>query len=366
MTRIPLLFQPREPDGSSFAEPPEHPIRSFRAMGCEMSLTIATADTAAAEAAFDAGRQQIELVESCLSRFRPESELMRLNAQDRAWTTVSPLLGGVLRVALQAARQSGGICTPTVLDALEAAGYDRDFAQVGGPLATPPRASERPDERTARSGRKALRQVAVRRLRADRPSGAQRVAQTGAWRAIRLDQQIDGSTRVRLPRGVRLDLGGVAKGWTADHVAMMLAQVGPCLVDAGGDLAARGAPAGLDGWPVAVADPHQPDADLAVVLLRDAGIATSGVDFRRWSQQGRPRHHLIDPRAGEPSRTDVLTASVIARTTTEADVHAKIALLLGVRGGLAYLARKSLAGLIVRRDGRVLMTPRWSDHAISE
>jgi len=186
----------------------------------------------------------------------------------------------------------------------------------------------------------------------------------GGWRSIQLASTADRSHRVRLPHGVRLDLAGVAKGWTADRVAARMARVGPCLVDAGGDLAARGSPPGLDGWPVAVADPFRPDADLALILLRDAGIATSGIDARRWSHDGRLQHHLIDPRTGGPARTDVLTATVVARTAAEADVHAKTALLLGVRRGLRYLADRRLAGLIVRRDGRTHVTPHWSDYAI--
>ena len=321
-------------------------------MGCQMALTVADAQRALAERALDDGQRLVEQIEAHLSRFRPDSELSRLNARAGSWTAVSPLLGEALTAALRAARRTGGLCSPTLLDALEAAGYDRDFAEI----ATCPAGADvavRPEPLAAR----APRHVVARRLRPPRP----RYRAGQAWRAIRLAEN---PPRVWVPGGVGLDLAGVEKGWTADRVADVLAQAGPCLVDAGGDLAVRGAPAGLAGWPIAVADPLAPDADFAQVLVRDAGIATSGVDFRRWSRQGRPQHHLIDPRTGEPSRTDALTVSVIALTTEEADGHAKAALLLGVRGGLSYLCRRQLAGLIVGRDGRSYATPRWSVYAL--
>jgi thiamine biosynthesis lipoprotein len=336
-------------------------------MGCRMTLTVETGDAAAAEHAFDTGQEMVEEAEQCLSRFRPESELCRLNAQTGVWTAVSPLLLEVLRRALGAAEQTGGLCTPAVLDALETAGYDRDFSDLGTDLRQRDRprvgVASRPAGARAIDGRggcaqRGPRAVARRHLRPIRPA----TAPLRAWRAVRLDLE---RSRARLPLGCRLDLAGVAKGWTADRVADHLATVGPCVVDAGGDIAVRGRPYGLAGWPLSVVDPRSPDDDLALVLLRDGGLATSGTDHRRWLAHGRSRHHLIDPRTARPARTDVLTASVIAPTTTDADVHAKVAILLGARGGLAYLRRQGLAGLLVRQDGHVLASPRWSAYVFT-
>lgn len=347
-------------------------VQTFRAMGCSMSLTLLADDRAVAESALAAGRAEIERLEQCLSRFRPTSELSRLNRAGGESVLVGPTLGTVLAVALRAARRTGGLCAPTLLEALEAAGYGRDFAALHPPpgpdawVAPDPDgtpadrsggrpATAEPSARFGPTGRRAL-------LRSPMPGRAGRPVRE-AWRRIRL-ASADDRVLVRRPPGLRLDLAGVAKGWTADRVADLLAAAGPCLVDAGGDLAARGAPADLGGWPVAVADPLRPDADVALVLLRDGGIATSGTDVRRWRRGDSEQHHLIDPRTGRPSRSDVLAATVIARTAADADAHAKAALLLGVRRGLAYLADKSLAGLLVRRDGRVFTTGAWSRRAI--
>jgi thiamine biosynthesis lipoprotein len=335
--------------------------RSFLAMGCRMSLIVETPSRAAAERALDRGRRLVEEAEQCLSRFRPDSELSRLNARAGSWTDVSPCLLAVLGEALTAAELTSGLCIPTVLDALVAAGYDRDFSDLQTDDGTQPGNRARADRSSPGDGQTereyARPRAVIRRcLRPNRPA----LSASRRWRAIRLDHD---RARVWVPAGCRLDLAGVAKGWTADRVADLLVQTGPCLVDAGGDIAARGAPRDLGGWAVAVADPRAPDDDLDLVILGDAGLATSGTDYRRWRVAGRLRHHLIDSRTGQPSRTDVLTASIIARTTVQADVLAKTVVLLGARKGLAYLVRERLAGLIVRQDGRVFVSPRWRTYA---
>lgn len=349
------------------AESGPGPITSaFRAMGCQMQFTLAAADVGLAQRLLALGRETVEEIERRLSRFRPDSDLCRMNAAAGRWQAVSPTLGTVLSVALQAARRTDGLCSPAVLSALEEAGYDRDFERVrtnaggtsvGGSEGLDPSGSAPQPEGIGGSRSARTRLVDQRRLRQSSLRGRR-----PDWRSVRTAAL---GRRVWLPAGVRLDLAGVAKGWTADRVADLLALGGPCLVDVGGDLAARGRPSEQDGWVVAVASPHDPDADLALVSLHDAGIATSGTDYRRWTRHGRPQHHLIDPRTGRPGQTNAVSVTVIAPTTVEADVEAKTALLLGVRDGLARLRAQNLAALVVRADGAVMTTPRWSDHAIT-
>ena len=178
----------------------------------------------------------------------------------------------------------------------------------------------------------------------------------GDWRAIVMDRR---THAVTLPAGVRLDLGGVAKGWAADRAARLLAAAGPALVDAGGDVAISGPMADGSPWPIAITNPFAPEDSLGLLLLDRGAVATSGRDYRRWRRGGVEQHHIIDPRTGRPAQTDVLAATVVAPDGPSAEVAAKCALILGSDAGLAWLhARPTLAGLLVLDDGRVLYSRR--------
>jgi thiamine biosynthesis lipoprotein len=296
----------------------------FRAMGCHMRAMLDSDSAQSAERLAQIPDRFAEW-ESALSRFREDSELTRLNRQAGNAMRVSPTLWEAVSVALEAARRSEGLVTPTVLPALEAAGYDRSFDSLPG------------------NGNGHL-------------TGIQNTCQASAshWRVIELDAR---ARSIRLPEGVRLDLGGVAKGWAADKAVKLLGARAPALVDAGGDVAVRQPPRGERGWPVAIANPLKPGEHVEMLLVSRGGVATSGRDYRRWKKNGVEQHHLIDPRTGLPAETDVLTATVVAPTAFEAEVAAKAALILGGAAGLAWLeARPSLAGLLVCEDGRALRT----------
>src|SRR4029079_16386541 len=127
--------------------------------------------------------------------------------------------------------------------------------------------------------------------------------------------------RGELEGGAKLDLGGIGKGYAAERAAEVLATAGPCLVDAGGDVAVRGGHA----WPVGV-----DTGDGVVTLERERGaLATSGSDRRRWIRGGEERHHLIDPRTGRSADSDVLRATVFADDAVQAEVLAKLLFLAG-------------------------------------
>jgi FAD:protein FMN transferase len=297
---------------------------SFRAMGCKMALWLIDSDSEAAAPHLAAAHAFIEAAEAQLSRFRPESELSRLNARSDQAVVLSRLLWHVIATALEGARRTDGLYDPTILDALEAAGYDRSFTSM--------HETQTPSQ----------------------PVSSPRAG----WPDIQLSHEA-----VTLPPGLRLDLGGVAKAWTAERVADQLAQRGPCLVDAGGDIAARGGPPGLTGWPIGVADPRRPDADLALLFIQGRGVATSGVDYRHWQCGGRSQHHIIDPRTRRPAETDLLSATIVAADATEANLHALVAVLLGAREGLAYLSRQvGVEGLLVRQDGDLLLTAGFGQY----
>ena len=306
-------------------------------MGCAMLAMVDAEGPAAADALAHAPAW-FEQWEESLSRFRPQSELNRLNRGAGEWFAVSETLWQVLRRAQLAERHTRGLVSPVVLDALEAAGYDRSFELLAPPAATndapgsgePPLGSASPD--TTRG----------------------RAFFTGdiAWDSRR--------RRVRLPAGMRLDLGGIAKGWAADMAARRLSKAGPALMDAGGDVATCQAASDASGWPIALDNPHPAHSGpLALLVLGRGGVATSGRDYRRWQQGTRAQHHIIDPRNGLPAATDVLCASVAALSAAEAEIAAKVVLILGSRDGLAWVeARPRYAAQLVLDDGRVLQSSR--------
>jgi thiamine biosynthesis lipoprotein len=146
--------------------------------------------------------------------------------------------------------------------------------------------------------------------------------------------ELDGET-IRIEPGMRLDLGGIAKGYAVDRALPLLSPAGPSLVNAGGDLAVSGG-----SWPVAIEG-----AELTLALTSGA-LATSGRDRRQWRRGGEEQHHLVDPATGRPAQTPVLRATVFAPTAVEAEVLAKVAFLTGA---------VEAPHVLVRADGRVVM-----------
>jgi thiamine biosynthesis lipoprotein len=290
----------------------------FRAMGCHM---VAALDSDTPNDLLNEVPDWFGEWEKTLSRFREDSELVHLNQQAGQVTPVSATLWAVIQESLAAARRSNGLIVPHLLSALEAAGYDRSFEQLQNAKQLPePRPPVVADD----------------------------------WRAIEFNSR---TRTIRLPVGLRLDLGGIAKGWAADQALKRLASVGPALVDAGGDIAVGAAPQNQSGWPVAIGDPLQPGQQLGLLILSHVGVATSGRDYRKWQQGNIQQHHILDPRTGQPAQTDVLSATVVAPTTRTAETAAKTVLILGSQAGLAWLeAQADLAGLIMREDGSLVLS----------
>jgi FAD:protein FMN transferase len=244
---------------------------AFRAMGTEVELFV----QGTAGDRFAHVEAEFERLEQSMSRFRPDSELSRLNRDGRI--VASQDLRDVVAAAIDARERTDGLFDPTVHDAVVAAGYDRTFAEL------------------------------------DTGAGSTDGARCGG--RIELDGR-----RIVLEPGVRLDLGGIAKGYAVDRACDLLADAGQSLVNAGGDVAVRGG-----AWPVGV---ETPGGGLTL-LLEHGALVTSGRDRRRWGEQGAERHHLIDPRTGRSAETELLRVTVFADSALEAEVLAKTAFLGG-------------------------------------
>jgi FAD:protein FMN transferase len=271
----------------------------LRAMGTDIELLVRPTN-GGADSAFAAAAAELERLEQIMSRFRNDSELSRLN--EAGMLDASTELAEIVELALAAREQTAGRFDPTVHDALVAAGYDRTFAELDpdGP----------PAECHAACG------------------GGVTVA--------------DG--RVELAPGVKLDLGGIGKGYAAERVANLLAAAGPCLVDAGGDIALRGG--GV--WHVGV----ETAEGLMTLAIERGGVATSGSDRRRWIRGGEERHHLIDPSTGRCAQSDLLRVTVFADDAVEAEVLAKSLFLAGSREA----SRAEATAVLVTTDGETVLT----------
>jgi thiamine biosynthesis lipoprotein len=327
---------------------------TFRALGTEVRL-IATGP--GGRGAVARARREILDYHARLSRFLPDSELSALNADPRPVVPASALLRSAVRAGLWAARRSGGLVDPCLLDALEAAGYEHSF-EAGAPIGSPTGA---PDHESSCELGEPL----------PPPSGAPRPATAdpaAAWHAIRID---DDSGTIERPPGLRLDLGGSGKGHIADLVACHFAGTTDWVVDCGGDIRVGGARAVEIAHPLclqrvaakhasyphgdAVPDAHAPALSphaAARVLVTDGAIATSSVLSRAWqTSDGGRAHHLLDPATGQPAWTGLLSATALAPTTLHAETLAKIALLRGPDGAREVLARRG--GLLVHGGGDV-------------
>jgi thiamine biosynthesis lipoprotein len=268
----------------------------FPSMGCDVVVGGASASERRAVERLFAERDRI------FSRFNPDSELNRVNAAAGMWVKVTPIFAAMLGLALDAARETGGLVDPTLGAELEAAGYDSDFSSLQDDPRPPGKIEPRLPAAVLLAGRSVL-----------------------------------------VPEGVRLDLNGVVKGRTVDDALALLRRRG--FVSAGGDLAVRGS--------FVAALPRG-----GTISLVRGGLATSGSDRRRWRRGGRMQHHLIDPSTRVPAASPWEQVTVCGLSCVAADVAAKAAFLLG-RSGSAWLDERGLPGRFVTPLGDVLTNRAW-------
>lgn len=293
--------------------------RAWSVWSCDAHLLVTDPD--ALDAAADIAVRRLAEVGDACDRFRPDSEVRRL--QGGVPTPVSPMLHRLVDLAVETARATDGLCDPTLGAAVRALGYDRDFRLVLD------------DDRPVR--------VVVRPRR--------------AWEAI----VIDGG-RLTVPDGIELDLGATAKAFAADLVAEEIAADLGCgaLMNLGGDLATAGvAPQG--GWQVLVQDlPGDPAARIA---LHDGfALATSSTQRRTWRRGGEQLHHIVDPRSGRAASEAWRTVSVVAPTAVQANGLATAAIVAGTEAE-SWLDGTGLPVRLVARDGAVRTMNGWPDES---
>jgi len=269
----------------------QHDAARFRVMGTDAHVVVVGGPPGLCARA----AARLERLEAQWSRFRDSSEVSRLNAAAGRPVVVSRGTFELIRRAVRAWELTGGAFDPTVLAALAAAGYDRDYAEVA------------PDGEDA-GGSPPL------------PPGAG---------VVELDPVVGA---VRLPSGVALDLGGIGKGVAADLVAAELLGAGAqgVCVNLGGDLRVSGrAPSG-DGWTIEI--DHEPGSPITsappvVLVVADGAVATTSRRRRVWSRAGEERHHIIDPRTGRAAQVGWSSVTVVAGCAADAEPAATAAFL---------------------------------------
>ena len=286
---------------------------TFGLWGGRASVTVT--DRSALDAAVSELRRTIDAFDDTCSSFRGDSELALVNGSAGEPIVVSPLLLTAVRVALRAARETGGAVDPTVGQALIAHG----LSPRSGPAARP------------------------------------RIERAPGYLTVKLDEA---ASSVHLPRGVRLDLGATAKALAADMAAAAAAASGGCgvLVALCGDIAVAGEPP-ADGWRIRVTDDHRrDDGPGQTVTVTGGGLATSSVTVRRGDDG--VSHHLIDPATGLATAGPWRTATVAAPTCVQANTASTAAIVLGASAP-AWVEARQLPVRLAGGDAGVRHLGGW-------
>jgi FAD:protein FMN transferase len=299
----------------------------FRAMNTDVSFAAEGRSTRLV-AGFEKAKQFMLESERRFTRFSEDSELSELNRSAGTWFHASPDLLTVILLAQSYVEQTQGLFDPSILPDLERIGYDRtmDLIRAEGVFSLPS---------------SSLRQrIPFEEI------------------VIQPDESL-----ICIPSGMLLDLGGIAKGWIAEQAAAILAEYSPtCGVSAGGDMYLIGLPEGMDGWPIALDDPRSPGETLMVLNVPPGAVATSSITKRVWKQGEKQRHHLIDPRTGEPAETDWLSVTVIAAHTDLCEVFAKALLIAGPKEAQMIAENADISYLAVDREGNILGTQKSMEY----
>jgi thiamine biosynthesis lipoprotein len=300
--------------------------RSFRAIGTTATVVVVRSDKA--ERAEDILRDELEAIDIACSRFRSDSELESLHEQSGRPVVVSALLFEALTVAVTVAERTQGAVDPTVGNAMAALGYDRDFDEIA--------------------------------FRSSLPSGS--LGPVAGFNHIHLNPR---TREVRIPRGVRLDLGSSAKALAVDRAAARITgqlDIG-VLVSVGGDVAAAGPPP-PQGWAIGIAVDSSTPSDQVdqVVAIRCGGLASSSTAVRRWRVGADTFHHIVDPSTGNCSPPYWTLVSATGASCVDANTVTTAAVVWGAQA-IERLRSFDQAVRLMRKDGEIFTLGGWPGDA---
>ncbi len=301
-------------------------VRTWQTWGTYVYLA-----TEPASAIDSAAKQAVTIladIDQACSRFRADSELISLNARAGQPTEVGPLLSAALQIALEAATETDGLVDPTLGHSLVAVGYDRDFALL-------PAASSD-------------------------PTALPRPVNPHSWRDIDIAIKEPNSPLspavVTLPPGCSVDLGATGKAWASDLLAHSIQEAtgADVIISLGGDIRALGSTV----WPITITETLDQTQPAVPTSLAEGGLATSTTMGRRWVRGGKERHHLLDPRTGEPTQGPWRTVSAFGPSAAAANTAATAAIVAGA-DALTWLTTREVPARLIAQDGSVAHTPNW-------
>jgi thiamine biosynthesis lipoprotein len=284
-------------------------------MGTRIEVQLWSDDPIRAVNAIDAVMADMRRTDELMSTYKPESQLSQVNAH--AYERPVQVDADIIDVVLKAQHYSE----------LSNGAFDITYASVG--YLYDYRAHQHPTDAQIQA---ALPGVDYRSLQVDPQA-----------RTIRF-----------LKPGMRIDLGGIAKGWSVDRGIEILREAGieHAMVNAGGDTALLGDRRGKP-WIVGIRDPRQDGKVVARIPLQDEAISTSGDYERYFEEDGVRYHHILVPGTGK-SPDAVRSVTVIGANATHTDGLTKTVFILGVERGMEFVRRVGgIEAVIVDRDGKV-------------
>lgn len=304
---------------------PDVPFKkSFIAMGSFVDISIYDQKVKHLSYIMAKAEEEMMAVHRLMSSFTEKSDLAKINrAAGHDSVVVDPRLCEVMASAKEMGERTGGMFDPTVLPLLKLYGLRDDQPRI-------------PDARTLE---KSLPLVDYRKIDVNMAS-----------------------SRVGLEKlGAAADLGGIAVGYAVDRAVAVLKAHGiqRAVINAGGEIFALGAPKDQEGWQIGIQHPSLPNRLVGKVLIADKAISTSGNYESKAQVDNRKLGHLFDPQTGAMP-DPMLSSSVIADTTMEADALATTTFLMGSKKAASFIAAQKNAGgaFMLAGSGRDVQTVR--------
>ncbi len=312
----------------------------FQAMGTDVSVEIVLdepAEAGKAGRAIKETKKIFEENEKIFSRFRKDSELSKINKSLGKEIEMSGKMFEVLALCLKFNEISGGYFDPRIIENLEHIGYDKNFGSNNFNI---------PESKKAE----------IEELKG----------------SLKDDLILNSERRTILAKR-RIDTTGIVKGYTVDEVARYLSGRGfsakgglasgwqNFIVDAGGDMFARGLNKNGENWQIAVEGLDSNDIKLT---LHNEGAATSGISRKFWAIGDKKFHHLINPKNPQNFSFNLKTVIVIADKTVEADGRAKILVLMGKAKGLKFANHNNIKALFLDDKNNIYLSEAMKEKVV--